>query len=409
MKRFLLVDDDPVVLRLYQERLLLEGAQVEAAGDGLAAINSLRARRPDLVVLDLMMPKLTGVDVLKFIRSQPDLKTLPVVVLSNSYMNRLAAEATALGVQKALLKVRCSPTLLVKTIDEVLTGEATGGDSSHLLAVPELAAPAAPAPSSGKPGVPAARASGAAESGSGAEFQRQARLEFLRQAPATCAALRTLCRAVANAPAGSARDIQLQNLYRKVHFITATAGLAQCYRLAQTAAVFEALLFELIGKPDRLSPSALRTTAATVDFLALLFDCARDAERDVALTANTLVVDDDALNNRLVVGALQLAQLKARSTNDPHLGLQWLAETRFDLVLLDIEMPGMNGFEFCRRLRKLPDYQQTAVIFVTGHSDFESRAEGIASGGDDLISKPIFPLELSVKAVSHLLRRQMAT
>ncbi|HRY98386.1 MAG TPA: response regulator, partial [Bacteroidales bacterium] len=51
--------------------------QVETAADGLAAINLLRASKPDLVVLDLMMPKLSGVDVLKFIRSQADLKTLP--------------------------------------------------------------------------------------------------------------------------------------------------------------------------------------------------------------------------------------------------------------------------------------------------------------------------------------------
>jgi CheY-like chemotaxis protein len=51
----------------------------------------------DVVVLDLMMPKLSGVDVLKFIRSQGDLKTLPVVVLSNSYMNQLAAEAAELA------------------------------------------------------------------------------------------------------------------------------------------------------------------------------------------------------------------------------------------------------------------------------------------------------------------------
>jgi CheY-like chemotaxis protein len=89
-------------------------------------------------------------------------------------------------------------------------------------------------------------------------------------------------------------------------------------------------------------------------------------------------------------------------------GLQWLKERRYDLVLLDIEMPGMDGFELCRRLRTLPGYQKTPVIYVTSHSDFESRAKSILSGGDDLISKPVFPMELAVKAVALLLKRQMA-
>jgi len=404
MTRVLLVDDDPIVLRIYQQGLSQQGMQVEAAADGLAAINSLRAGKPDVVVLDLMMPKLTGADVLKFIRSEPDLNALPVVVLSNSYMNQLAAEAASFGVQKALLKVRCSPALLLRTIREVLAGKSGSEDLSHLLAVPDRIPPAPPSPAGRGSVGPAPPAPAPAA----AEFHAQARRGFLQNAPATCAALRSLCQAVITAPNEAERDLRLQAFYRKVHFIAATAGLAECHRLAQMASVFEAMLFELIGKPASLTPSVLRTAAATVDSLALLFDCARNSDRDVPLSAQALVVDDDALNNRLIVAALQLAQLEARSTNDPLVGLQWLTGTRFDLVLLDIEMPGMDGFEFCRRLRKLPNCQKTAVIFVTSHSDFESRAVSVLSGGDDLISKPVFPLELSVKAISHLLKQQIA-
>jgi putative two-component system response regulator len=115
------------------------------------------------------------------------------------------------------------------------------------------------------------------------------------------------------------------------------------------------------------------------------------------------------LSNRLVVAALRRAQLQARSTDDPLVGLQLLKETHHDLVLLDIEMPGMDGFELCRRLHDLPGYQKTPVIFVTGHSDFESRARSIVSGGDDLIAKPVFPMELAVKAVAYLLKRETTT
>jgi DNA-binding response OmpR family regulator len=68
MINILLVDDDPHILKLYQERLAQQGARVTTAADGVAAIQALRGSKPDVVVLDLMMPKFSGVDVLKFIR-----------------------------------------------------------------------------------------------------------------------------------------------------------------------------------------------------------------------------------------------------------------------------------------------------------------------------------------------------
>ena len=197
MKRVMLVDDDPVVLRIYQDWLSQRGMQVDTAPDGLAAISALRASKPDVVVLDLMMPKLTGVDVLKFIRSEENLEDLPVVVLSNSYMNQLAAEAATLGVQKALLKVRCSPSVLLGTINEVLTGEASGEDASHLLAVPDQSPAAGPSPTGPDP---AGRAAPAPAPGKTKpttdELNAKARHTFLRDARATCTALRSLCQAV---------------------------------------------------------------------------------------------------------------------------------------------------------------------------------------------------------------------
>jgi CheY-like chemotaxis protein len=279
MMRVLLVDDDPVVLRAYQEWLSQHGVQVDTAADGLTATTALHAGKPDVAVLDLMMPKLTGVDVLKFIRSDADLKALPVVVLSNSYMNQLAAEAAALGVQKALLKVRCSPSVLLEAIKEVLTGKAGNADRSLLLAVPEYSPAAPPPPADKRSSERAAPAPQAGDAGTSVtQFQTKARQSFLEGARATCAELRSLCQAVITAPDEATRDVRLESLYRKVHFVAATAGLAECHQLAQMASAFEAMIFELIGKPAAVSPSVLRTIAATVDLLALLFDCARDPD-----------------------------------------------------------------------------------------------------------------------------------
>jgi DNA-binding response OmpR family regulator len=70
-------------------------------------------------------------------------------------------------------------------------------------------------------------------------------------------------------------------------------------------------------------------------------------------------------------------------------------------------MPGMSGFELCTRLRTYPTNKRTPVIFVTGLTDFESRARSTLSGGNDLIAKPFLFMELAVKALTHILKGQI--
>ena len=77
MKKILYVEDDVLIARVYGDKLAAAGFEVVVAQDGLAAVQRLREFTPDIIVLDLLMPKLTGVDVLKFIRRQPALKDVP--------------------------------------------------------------------------------------------------------------------------------------------------------------------------------------------------------------------------------------------------------------------------------------------------------------------------------------------
>jgi CheY-like chemotaxis protein len=118
-----------------------------------------------------------------------------------------------------------------------------------------------------------------------------------------------------------------------------------------------------------------------------------------------LVVDDDPICTRLVTNALRAAHLQARSTESPVAALQLVKDVDFNLVLLDVDMPEMDGFETCRRLRQIPGREKTPVVYVTGHDDFTSRERSAAVGANDLIGKPILPMELAVKVVMHLLKR----
>ena len=131
-----LVEDDTVVVQVYRAKLLREGFGVEVAENGLVAVKMLAAVKPDVVVLDLMMPKLSGVDVLKYIRSTPVLKETPVIILSNAHMTKLAQEAAAIGVERALLKSSCTPSQLIAVINDLLSGKTVEDDPSNRLGVP---------------------------------------------------------------------------------------------------------------------------------------------------------------------------------------------------------------------------------------------------------------------------------
>jgi CheY-like chemotaxis protein len=382
MKTVLLVDDDATIVEIYRQRFVREGFQVVTAGDGVEATRMLRANRPDLVVLDLMMPRLSGVDVLKFIRTQPDLKATPVAIFTNAFMTELADAANELGIQRGIVKAECTPDALVAVAKDILSG-------------------------AGAP--PASGAEFAKASSRSAEATEKMRQHFLDHAPDTIATLRTLLQEFTQATDQSKQVLRLDGLFRKVHFVSALAGLSGYPRIALLGGAFEALLFELQQRPAHIGPSTVNTIAMTTDFLKVLFDAARNIPDDQPPSAHVLVVDDDPLSNHIAIAALRHANLNAVATENPLTALDWLQQTHYDLVLLDIEMPYMTGFDVCRKLRALPGYARTQVIYFTAHSDFESRATGILSGGNDLIAKPIFPYELALKAVMHLIQSGLPT
>ena len=122
------------------------------------------------------------------------------------------------------------------------------------------------------------------------------------------------------------------------------------------------------------------------------------------LDEKILVVDDEIISRRVIGHSLEKAGLKSVAVSHPDEALKLLEEQPFDLVFLDVEMPGMNGFELCKRLRAMPLHAKTPVIFVTALGGFESRAKSSLSGGDDFIGKPFSYIELAVKGLIYVLR-----
>ena len=139
MKTIILVENDPVVVKVYGSEFELEGFGVEVAPDGLVALKMLAAVRPDVVGVDLTIPKSHGTDVIKYIRSTPALKTIPVIILTKAYMTMtsLVQQAAAIGADMALLKSSCTPGQLLEVINELLSeGKPVESDPSERQAAP---------------------------------------------------------------------------------------------------------------------------------------------------------------------------------------------------------------------------------------------------------------------------------
>ena len=129
-----------------------------------------------------------------------------------------------------------------------------------------------------------------------------------------------------------------------------------------------------------------------------------------------LVVDDDQQNLELVQAYLEDIECETLAARDGIEALELVAQAKPDLILLDVMMPKMSGFEVCRRLKNDPGTSNIPVIMVTALNEFGDIERGIDSGTDDFVSKPINKLELltrirtmlKLKHLTDRLQRTMA-
>ena len=118
--------------------------------------------------------------------------------------------------------------------------------------------------------------------------------------------------------------------------------------------------------------------------------------------ATILVVDDNRDNVEILRAFLESKNYRVVVAPDGRTALAKLEEAHPALVLLDVMMPGMDGWQVCRTIKNHPDFGSTRVVMVTAKGGYEDKFEGMRSGADDYVVKPIDLKELNAKVERNL-------
>src|SRR5882724_3230116 len=200
MKKILIIEDDQIVANVYRNKLAVEGYRAESAADGEAGLKVLRTFKPDAIILDLMLPGISGLEVIKQIRSEETTAKVPIIVFSNTYLTNMIQEAWKAGATKCISKSNCSPKEVLEVVRHTI------GDSGSIpMARQTPAVSHAPVPPI------------ALSSETDSAFQADLREAFIDSLPATITTLRAALQSLVKADNEMTRLKEIYDLYRRIH------------------------------------------------------------------------------------------------------------------------------------------------------------------------------------------------
>lgn len=231
--------------------------------------------------------------------------------------------------------------------------------------------------------------------------------EFYDATPRRVAELRTLFSEISRAPDEAARQTKLLESFQRASALRESAELPEVLPIWQVGFALEGLLQRLSTQPAGLNPSVMGTAAGAFDLLEHL--CRQRVEPNLMTEppVRLLAVDDDAISRC----ALSLALTKLFNAPDlacdGQAALALAGRQAYDAIFLDVEMPGMDGFELCRKIHETEINRTAPILFVTCHSDFASHTKSTLNGGCGLLGKPFIVFELVLKAVTLVLKSRL--
>jgi CheY-like chemotaxis protein len=175
----------------------------------------------------------------------------------------------------------------------------------------------------------------------------------------------------------------------------------------QLSSALELLVKRLADKPKDATPSTILTIGSALDLLDKL--CKPGVRSDLVISPpiEVLAVDDDLFCLRAVVFALEKAEMKPDVAQNGQTAIALAAEKSYDAIFMDVQMPLLDGLTACSEIHKLQKNADTPVVFVTLHSDFETRSRSSLAGGADFMVKPFLVFEITVKALTLAMQKRL--
>jgi CheY-like chemotaxis protein len=204
-------------------------------------------------------------------------------------------------------------------------------------------------------------------------------------------------------------DLQefLGELFLGLHSLSLEAERAELRAVSRLISTLEGMLKKLLQNTSLCTPSALDAAAAALELLGELCD-RPEANPDLARPpVRILVVDDDPVARRAISMSIQLVFGRPENAESGEAALALTSEKRFDLIFLDVLMPGIDGVETCKKIHETALNCRTPVVFVTSHDDTEARSKAALAGGCGFIPKPVVPSQIKLTALTFLLRARL--
>ena len=128
---------------------------------------------------------------------------------------------------------------------------------------------------------------------------------------------------------------------------------------------------------------------------------------EIPKPSRVLVIDDSEPIHKLIVARLRPEGLEVMKELDGVRGIERAIEEQPDLILLDVELPDLDGFEVCRRIKEHPDTRDIPIIFLTGTTSTDSKVRGLDLGAVDYVTKPFDQVELRARVRAALRTKRL--
>ena len=401
--KFLIVDDDLISRQALFAALEKAFRKPDLAADGETALAQTSRQTYDVIFLDVQMPGMDGFELCTKIRGTAQNHSTPVVFVTNYSDFEARVQSTISGGNDLLGKPFLTFEVTVKALTLAVQGRL--GNCGHQPRVettsrPVMAATQSPLTDKSHTAKPEAVVRPLSSMPIMAEAMVKA---FLNRTTNGLGVLKTLCQKILEAEMEETRQSLFADGFLRLNALIPQNVPRAVHPAYQMITALEGLFRKLLQDSKNFTPTTLDTITAAVDLLEKL--CVPTVSSDLAINPplRMLVVDDDLVARRTIVGTLQTTFGKPESVATGEAALTLLAEKTFDVIFLDAIMPGMDGFEICARIRDSAINHATPVIFVTSLDEGEVRAKARRQGGNDLIAKPFLTSELTVKALTFAL------